>query len=211
MRYYNYIDKYLDELEQDIYEQPPDEWHTRQATDVINKWIPLLKDCHSVLDVGCGQGFCLPIFTSLGISYYGITLGADYEEAPNQCWMIFEQDFSFIPWKDDTIDLIFSRHSLEHSPMPLLTLMEWHRVARKYLCLILPKPDYCGFKMPNHYSVLYLEQIEFLLDRAGWEIMWTDHDTTKEEYRFMCIKVPRINKLEIKNYAVEMNYDKVLT
>ena len=190
MRYYGYIDNYLDELEKDIYEQPPDEWHTRMATEVINKWIPQLDKCYNVLDVGCGQGFCQELFEKLGFCYAGITLGNDADITHTARKKVALEDFTFIPVDVDVYDLVFSRHSLEHSPMPLLTLMEWHRVARKYLCLIMPKPDYCGFNMQNHYSVMYLDQIKFLLNRSGWEIMWEDHDTP-EEYRFMCKKMDR--------------------
>lgn len=189
MRYWKHIDDYLDELEKDIYEQPPDEWHTKMATEVINKWIPKFDDViTNVLDVGCGQGFCQSIFELFSIEYEGVTLGKDAHAARDK--IIYEKDFTFLPYSDETFDLIFSRHSLEHSPMPLLTLMEWYRVSNKYLCLIIPKPDYCGFHMQNHYSVMYLDQIKFLLNRAGWEIMLEDHDTP-EEYRFMCKKVDR--------------------
>jgi len=209
MRDYTYIDRYLDELEKDIYEQPPDEWHTRMAADVINKWIPKLNDCNTVLDVGCGQGFCESMFDALGKDYFGVTLGHDFEIAQSEFgWMIFCDDFTFLPWESGAMDLIFSRHSLEHSPMPLLTLMEWHRVAKKYLCLIMPKPSAFGFGGRNHYSVLTVEQIKFLLDRSGWEIMWEDHETS-EEYRFMCKKVQRVFNPEIINYKPEREYDKI--
>ena len=192
VRDYTYIDKYLLELERDIYEQPPDEWHTRMATEVINKWVSKLNDCKTVLDMGCGQGFCASIFEKLNINYFGVTLGNDFNiMLTNNKVCVFNEDFTFFPGVDNSFDLIFSRHSLEHSPMPLLTLMEWHRIAKKYLCLILPKPDYCGFNMQNHYSVMYLDQIKFLLNRAGWKIMWEDHET-QEEYRFMCKKVDRL-------------------
>lgn len=208
MRDYTYIDKYLDELEQDIYEQPPDEWHTRMAADVINKWIPRLEDCKTVLDMGCGQGFCMELFNNHSMYYLGFTLGNDVELGLKRGNNVQKENFMFLSLEDNTFDLVFSRHSLEHSPMPLLTLMEWHRVAKKYLCLIMPKPSAFGFGGRNHYSVLTVEQIKSLLDRSGWEIMWEDHETP-EEYRFMCKKVQRVFNPEIINYKPEREYDKI--
>jgi len=208
MRDYTNIEKYLNELEQDIYEQSSDEWHTKMAKEVIDDWIPKLDKCESVLDVGCGSGFCMSMFEDFGIDYFGITLGEDFKKYPFESDKIFSCDFSFVCWDDNAIDLIFSRHSLEHSPMPLLTLMEWHRVAKKYLCLIMPKPEAFGFGGRNHYSVLTIEQIKFLLDRSGWEIMWQNHKTP-EEYRFMCKKVPRVFNPEIINYKPEEQCDRI--
>ena len=208
MRNYENIDKYLDELERDIYEQPSDEWHTKMTKEVIDDWIPKLDKCESVLDVGCGSGFCMSMFEDFGIDYFGITLGEDFKKSPFESDKIFSCDFSFVCWDDNAIDLIFSRHSLEHSPMPLLTLMEWHRVAKKYLCLIMPKPEAFGFGGRNHYSVLTIEQIKFLLDRSGWEIMWQNHEIP-EEYRFMCKKVPRVFNPTIINYKPEEQCDRI--
>jgi hypothetical protein len=37
-----------------------------------------------------------------------------------------EGDFHFIDSGGEIYDLIFARHALEHSPMPILALMEWH-------------------------------------------------------------------------------------
>jgi SAM-dependent methyltransferase len=211
MRDYTYIDIYLDELKQDIYEQPPDEWHTKMATEVINKWIPQLEGCKTVLDVGCGQGFCASIFEKLNISYFGVTFGKDFDVMLTDKSCIFNEDFTFFPGKDNSFDLVFSRHSLEHSPMPLLTLMEWHRISKKWLCLITPNPAHFGFGGQNHYFVLTLNQLQFILVRSGWKIMWADV-TNGIEYRFMCEKRNRLAYPEITflKYDKEyINYDKV--
>ena len=42
-------------------------------------------------------------------------------------------DYNFLEYPDNSFDLVFSRHSLEHSPFPVLTLMEWYRVARDFM------------------------------------------------------------------------------
>ena len=60
MKNYKNIDIYLDELEEEIYPAPSDEGHTAWAKDVIDKFLP--GDVTTVLDIGCGEGFCKPLF-----------------------------------------------------------------------------------------------------------------------------------------------------
>ena len=188
-RDYIFIDKYLDELAQDVYPQPSDVEHTKQAKAVIDKWIPKIEPS-DVLDVGCGEGFCQPFFVKYNVLYNGICLGVDVENARIAGKNVREGDFHFIDSGGDVYDLIFARHALEHSPMPILALMEWHRVAKKYLILILPKPKFWEFIGRNHYSVVTSSQARFLLDRSGWRIMEEDFDH-EWEYRFLCSKKKR--------------------
>lgn len=183
MRNYLFLDRYLDELEKDIYEQPDDEGHTEMAKEVINKWMPCISDTTTVLDAGCGTGFCLQFFKEFGVGYIGID--ANYSSAS-----VLHGDFTFTKLHDNFVDLVFSRHSLEHSPFPLLTLMEWHRVARKYLILVVPNPEYYTYVGRNHYSVLNVKQIRWLLRRSGWEIM--EREYSEQELQFLCKKRPRV-------------------
>jgi SAM-dependent methyltransferase len=176
MRDYSNIDRYITSLYQDIYEQPEDTGHTQLAQKVIDRWMSGMTSCHSVLDVGAGVGFCQPMFEKWNVDYYGIALGDDVVKAQELGRMVRRMDFSFLEFYDNSFDLIFSRHSLEHSPMPILTLMEWARVSRSWLGLVLPHPDWYGYKGKNHYSVMNLEQIKFLLDRAGWYVIWENID-----------------------------------
>ena len=135
-----------------------------------------------VLDVGCGDtAFMKEMFESECINYTGIALRTNHPDVINM-------DFTFLDFPDNSFDMIFSRHSLEHSPMPIISLMEWHRVSSAWLCLILPNPLAFGWTGRNHYSVLHPSQAEFLLDRAGWHIIWTDF-TNPNELRYMCEKI----------------------
>jgi ubiquinone/menaquinone biosynthesis C-methylase UbiE len=190
MRDYSRIDSYLNELDGDIYAQPSDPMHAAWATQVIQSWIPNLKDaCKTVLDVGCGQGFCKTIFEKLGtgIIWRGVTLGEDFVKCMEKGLPVNNYDMTFLDsFADESFDLVFARHVLEHSPMPLITLMEWHRVARNWLCLVLPRPIFWSYVGLNHYAVMDTTQVMWLLSRAGWHPIW-DAETT-EEYRFMCEK-----------------------
>lgn len=189
-RDYEHIDEYLNELAGDVYPQPPDAWHTEAAMHVLNTWIAQL-DLATVLDIGCGaEAFVEPFFKERNIYYAGVSLGDDYITARAADKEVYDMDMSFLDFWDDTYDLIWARHVLEHSPMPLLTLMEWHRVSSKYLCLIVPNPDYFTAAGRNHYSVFSARHIAWLLRRAGWKIV--NYDPQEQEFRFLCRKEPRI-------------------
>ena len=167
MRNYRYIDQYLNELESDIYDQPSDQGHSAWAKDVINNFVkPIADNINSVLDVGCGDGFCKPFFDDLGIDWTCFTLGKEHVENAIYADMSF-----LIDCPPNFYDLIFARHVLEHSPMPLLTLMEWYRVSNKYALVVLPSHEYWKFGGRNHYSILDKEQWKFLFERSKWKIV----------------------------------------
>jgi len=185
VRDYKHIDSYLSRLLSDIYPQPEDTGHTALAQEVIDLWGNRLAGCKNVLDVGCGTGFCQPMFEAHGIEYTGVCLGNDLLEAQDKKRNVFKMDFNFLEYEDNSFDLVFSRHSLEHSPMPLLTLMEWNRVARNWLGLVLPAPEHYTYEGQNHYSVMNLPQVLAILPRAGWRVMWHDNkpsEGTPQEY-----------------------------
>ena len=176
MRDYTNIDKYLDRLERDIYPQPSDPAHARWADESIRKFYDHIKGVQSVLDLGCGDAFCQSIFEELGISYTGVCLQRDFFSARESGKNVFPHDFSFLPYEDSSYDMLFSRHSLEHSPIPLLTIMEWHRVCKKYLAVVLPAPEYWGNTGRNHYFVLDSNQWVELFKLVGFDVVL---DTTK--------------------------------
>jgi len=176
MRDYKHIDRYISKLYSDIYEQPEDEGHFKLSEKVIDFWMSRMTTCKSVLDAGCGTGFCQPLFQKWNVTYEGVAIGEDVVQARLLGRNVHAMDFSFLEYPDNYVDLIFARHSLEHSPMPLLTLMEWARVSTNWLGIVLPAPEWYTFKGRNHYSVMNMEQIKNLLDVAGWSILWETID-----------------------------------
>jgi len=187
VRNWQHIESYLDELSQDVYSQPIDKGHTRMIRDVFAKWISSLG-FNSVLDVGCGaDAIAKEIFG--GKEYTGISLGEDAVLA--QGHNVLNMDMSFIDFPNGTFDLVWCRHTFEHSPMPLLTLMEFHRVAKNWLCLIVPNPKRYTYIGRNHYAVTEPRQLVWLLRRAGWKP--EKIELNSEEFRFLCVKCPRIS------------------
>lgn len=172
MRNYKHIDKYLDLLEQDIYDQPEDSGHTQLAQEAIQEFMSIIGNVGSILDAGCGTGFCQAFFEKYCQSYSGICLGDDYRSGLISGRNVMLCDFTFTPYKSESFDVVFSRHSLEHSPMPLLTLMEWHRISRRYACLVLPAPEHWRYGGRNHYFVLNRHQWKALFDASGWNVTY---------------------------------------
>lgn len=189
MRDFSNMNRYMNSLLGDIYEQPPDPGHIQMLREVFHNWIPQLTSVKTVLDMGCGEvAIAEPFFKTLNIEYTGITLGKEATIARKRGRNVVNMDFNFLEFEDNSFDLIWSRHSLEHSPMPLLTLMEWGRVGKDFLCLILPNPDHFGWVGRNHYSVMNAPHAKWLLERAKWRAIWEDFSNA-QEIRFMCEKI----------------------
>lgn len=185
MRDYRHIEAYLSDLVPDVYAQPPDDKHNALTHEVIQHWVALLE-LESALDVGCGQGHALAMLAEYAERVEGVTLGDDYDVCQAQGMPVQKADMSFLPYDDGEFDLVFARHALEHSPMPLLTLMEWQRVSRKWLVLVVPSLTSFGWYGRNHYYVLLPQQWTGLIERAGWEIILSEDSTDEFEHRFFC-------------------------
>jgi len=195
MRDYEKIDKYYSELMNDIYPQPSaHDDHFIRAYRVIRRWIPLIHP-ENVLDVGCGEGFCQPMFERFRVPFYiGVSMGNDVLVAKQRGCNVTEMDFNFLDYPDNYFSLVFARHALEHSPFPIISLMEWHRVSDRWLIVVTPRPldGTIGFIGRNHYSVVESHtQLRWWLRRAGWRVRDSYH--SKDEFRYLCEKFPRIS------------------
>jgi SAM-dependent methyltransferase len=200
MRDWYYFDKYYEELvNQDVYEQPDETARTDISKLMISE--APLEGVKSVLDVGCGCGYAQDLFPDT--DYLGITCSEDeYKKARELNRIVFYMDYNFIRLGRE-FDLVFSSHSLEHSPFPLLTLMEWHRVG-KNLLLIVPSPDHYGYIGKNHYSVATPQQMRWWLRRAGWKVVW--RKTTSTDLAYFATREVRVGSegwadgLDVKVY-----------
>lgn len=46
-----------------------------------------------------------------------------------------------LPFADDSYDFVLASHVIEHFPDPIKALLEWRRVARRYVFLVVPHRD----------------------------------------------------------------------
>lgn len=165
-----------------IYDEGDSEFHKQLTKQVVETYIDpieLPKDAN-ILDLGCGPGYFLDEMKQRGYTnLVGVTLSSgDIENCENKGHTIKKYDLSFLPQKDgyydESVDFIFLRHALEHSPYPIFSLMEYNRILKQgsKIYIEVPAPD-CDRKHEmnlNHYSILGHNQLAALLLRAGFTI-----------------------------------------
>lgn len=172
------LERFLKKIKGDTYPETATELHTsitKKMFDYFSGKISLPQGS-KVLDVGCGQGVALELFSKKGFDPIGITLNKEDCLICNQKgYTVYEMDQSFLEFKDEKFDLIWCRHCIEHSIFPFFTLSELFRTLRPkgYLYIEVPAQDTrCNHqKNLNHYSVLGKSMWAELICRTGFSIL----------------------------------------
>ena len=165
-----------------IHDEGDSQMHSVLTKQMIEKYIDPLeipKDA-VILDLGCGPGYFLDNMKERGYTNVtGVTLSpGDVATCEGKGHTIKKYDLTFLPqsdgWYDESVDFIFLRHALEHSPYPIFSLMEYNRVLKQgsKIYIEVPAPD-CERKHEynlNHYSILGHTQLSALLTRCGFNI-----------------------------------------
>lgn len=160
----------------EIYPEP-EGLHAAEITRVMAErllTLPQARPGARVLDIGCGKGMALELFTAAGLTATGITLGPDAQVCRDKGLDVIEMDFSFLDLPEASYDVVWCRHALEHSLFPLFTLAEIRRVLKPggLLYLEVPAPDTaCRHETnPNHYSVFGKSAWVALFAKAGFSL-----------------------------------------
>jgi len=165
-----------------IYDEGDSDFHKQLTAEVVKSYIDplqLQKDAN-ILDLGCGPGYFLDEMKTRGYTNVtGVTLSpGDVSLCEGKGHNIRKYDLSFIPqkdgWYDESVDFIFLRHALEHSPYPIFSLMEYNRLLKQNapLYIEVPAPD-CERRHEwnlNHYSIFGEQQLAALLVRTGFTV-----------------------------------------
>ena len=162
-----------------VYSEPDTQLHQNVMNHMIPKFVEEynLNDSTRILDVGCGQGYGMQKFAELGCTNIsGVTLSKeDADAARERGFEVDEEDMSFQSAKDSTYDVLFARHSLEHSPYPLLTLLEFHRILKPggiaYIEMPSPECTRALEEYSNHYAIMGHRQWRALMLRAGFNTL----------------------------------------
>jgi SAM-dependent methyltransferase len=165
-----------------IYDEGTSPMHERLTEDLVQKYIDPLnipKDA-KILDLGCGPGYFLDSMKKREYTdVTGVTLSpGDIKICEDKGHTVKPYDLSFLPQRDgfydESVDFVYLRHALEHSPYPIFSLMEYNRILKQFgkIYIEVPAPD-CERKHEwnlNHYSILGEQQLAALLVRTGFNI-----------------------------------------
>lgn len=184
-RDYTLIDRYLDTLAVDVYHELPTDHHTEAAHQAVDS---LLKDLdfESALELGCGSAPTLDRLAELGKKTAGVSLGAEVCAHD-----VVHEDMHFNGLPAATADLVIARHILEHSAMPILLLMEMHRLSKRFALVVVPCDEEIWVEWHNHYSVLSQAMWRKLFRRAGFTVLAEEDgplEPDSTEWRFLLEK-----------------------
>jgi SAM-dependent methyltransferase len=167
-----------------VYREEVGGFHDELIPQIAQRFLPefKIKKSACILDIGCGPGIFMQAAKDLGYkNTIGITLSKeDVDMCLDSGHKAVLASMTDLPYKDSSVDFIWCRHALEHSPYPLFTLFEFHRV----LCtggqafIEIPAPNneraYMHEFNPNHYSILGDRMWIALFGKAKFECwaMW---------------------------------------
>jgi SAM-dependent methyltransferase len=119
----------------------------------------------TLLEIGANDGYMMGRLQALGWNYIGLDSDPKFD-------MIMKADMNNIPFCDNTVQLIFTSHTFEHTKDPFKTLIEFRRVLKGGGVLFMVTPYPCRrqiFEMDKtHYFVLNEMQIGRLLYLNGF-------------------------------------------
>lgn len=174
---------YYDHILSQVYSEGHSLLHREITADVVTRFIdPMnLRKSSRILDLGCGPGYFLDEMKKRGYTdVTGLSLSQDDTDicAANG-HRVERSDMNFLTARDESVDLLFCRHSLEHSPFPYITLLEYNRVlksnGRLYIEVPAPDCDQSHETNRNHYSIMGRTMWLSLLQRSGFDVEWYDY------------------------------------
>ena len=163
-----------------VYSERSGGFHDDIIPDITQRFLlefNLDQQC-KILDIGCGPGIFIKSAQSLGYNNVtGVTLSTeDVDACISQGFDVIYASMTDLPIADASIDFIWCRHALEHSPYPLFTLFEFHRVLKPngQVFIEVPAPGneraYIHEFNPNHYSILGDRMWQGLFIKANFEL-----------------------------------------
>jgi len=200
MEFKNKFERYLKQALHTVYSEPDTpHFHTPIIHRMVDSFVPMMdlkKDSH-ILDIGCGQGAFMKYMVQKGFNnLIGVTLSIEDSAAcEEEGFETLCCDFSDLNLKNDSVDLIWCRHALEHSPFPIFSLMEFNRILKTngFLYVEVPAPnmdDRQHENNPNHYSVLGDRMWISLFNKTGFKVV--QYNQYQFELNLNCKPIPEL-------------------
>ena len=149
-----------------------DEFSDRQEVAYRDHHLDWVRDCNSIVDLGCGVGHLVARLHREGRLAVGVTYHpAEVALAAERGIHLVCRDMQDLAFPDSTFDAMIMWDSLEHCPSMYDALAEAHRVVKpggRGLIFIPGQPwqDY-----PCHIIVPTQRQMKHLLKLTAWEIV----------------------------------------
>ncbi len=113
-----------------------------------------------ILDIGCGAGYYMSAFNSLGYKTYGIDNDSEALKISSKHGGVTNIDLSKsikLPFKDNTFDFVFIKSVLEHTFNPEEMIKEINRVCKSRVFILVPAYDTKRYQIdfysdPTHIS-----------------------------------------------------------
>lgn len=216
---YKRFKQYLGMLHNTVYHEPETPDFHNKLIDELNRQVidPMLIPFDTqILDIGCGSGYWMEKMREKGYDHLtGITLNDDDIAFCNEKKLdVIKNDFTFTELPDNYVGFIFCRQALEHSPFPMLTLLEFNRLLKKdgkaYIEVPAPDMDRKHEENVNHFSILGAKMWTALFRRAGFQVDWfqeleldltdtIDFITVEQKEKFYCAVLTKMVDLDELN------------
>lgn len=157
------------------------------------------------VDVG-GTGYLCKELAAKGvdITYFDLMPSKDHAKSVADDMLNVSQHF-----KKGSLDFITTRHTLEHSLVPMFQLWMYNELLKDdgRLFIILPIHHPKWIRFPTHYNCLPYENWTMLFYRAGFKVLtsdagsWKDNSEAFIEYRFVLQPESREMRLGGEAYA----------
>jgi SAM-dependent methyltransferase len=171
------------QLPEDCLRMPSNELHQLLSKEF---WQEIPKDFHTILDVGCSDGYMVNFFQESGKDAVGINdflYPTDRLFIDEQKIKVYEMDMHCMKFAEGSVDAVWCRHTLEHSFAPLQVLYEIHRVLKDkgYLFAVLPPPPEPQEMYEGHWHQIPEYQFKYLLEVCNFDVI--DIRTTYFSYK----------------------------
>lgn len=180
----NRLRRYMDEMRRGVAAFPANEFNKKAMNELVamlDREVPESISGGTILDVGCGDGYTLSRINEkysnknlLGVSVCRGDI--DLAKKLHSIAVRFG-DMNDLPCKKNSVDTIITRHCLEHSPMPLFSLMEMYRVMRPgsgVLAVVLPANTPYWIEFDGHFHCMPKENWLCLFEIAGFEVVYQE-------------------------------------
>jgi len=137
--------------------------------------------CKNIIDIGCGVGVYIGYLKKeRDLNVIGVDLNRfDLKKAArNNRWAEYVQaSAEYLPFKDDSFDLVLFSEVLEHLPNPDYSLKEIHRILRDKGILIISTPSKKGIYENKEfvYFTLFLKRLLQLFRKGSFKVQYKEH------------------------------------